>query len=73
MLQITCDDGWAQAAKDALKQQCLNAAENNITNWETDENGTATGPNSVVDKLCLNNCSSQGTCQGGKVHIFTTF
>lgn len=60
-MQITGNTTWADSARDALKEQCLEALHRN-----------ANLPKDMAQKLasliCINDCSQHGTCVQGKLY-----
>jgi len=58
-LQITGGTSWADSARDAMKEQCREEAQKNITlpRHLVDE---------VVNSICVNDCSQHGRCVNGR-------
>jgi len=57
-MQITGNTSWAQSARDAMKEQCREEAQKNITlpRHLVDQ---------VVNGMCINDCSQHGQCVNG--------
>jgi len=61
-MQITGKTSWADSARDAMKEQCREEAQKNITlpRHLVDE---------VVNSICVNDCSQHGQCLNGRITV----
>ena len=63
--QLTDSTSWVEAVISTIQEKCRTEVQNDESRW-MDTNGTLSLPANVVDNVCLNDCSGQGSCTDGK-------
>jgi hypothetical protein len=63
--QLTGSTSWVEAVISTIQEKCRTEIENDENQW-VDTNGTPSLPANVVNNVCLNDCSGQGSCTDGK-------
>lgn len=69
VIQMTGDDSWVLVAIENIKQMCLVTVEFDVTFWTEGTDGFPVLP-PVVNLMCPNDCTGNGTCFKGKVYRF---
>ncbi|XP_064631285.1 uncharacterized protein LOC135489721 [Lineus longissimus] len=64
-IKLTDDKTWAEVAVASVKQACATMIEFDVTMWVATTDGNLIPPTGITDSLCLNDCSSKGTCKQG--------
>ncbi|XP_078656297.1 von Willebrand factor D and EGF domain-containing protein-like [Branchiostoma floridae x Branchiostoma belcheri] len=61
-VQATEDYEFADIVVQRVQEECARNAYNNVSLYETNENGTAKPPAFITENLCPRQCSNQGRC-----------
>ncbi|XP_035689594.1 von Willebrand factor D and EGF domain-containing protein-like [Branchiostoma floridae] len=64
-IKATEDFQFADIVVQRVQEDCADKAYNNVSLYETNENGTAVPPAFITENLCPRQCSNQGRCVNG--------
>ncbi|XP_066270856.1 von Willebrand factor D and EGF domain-containing protein-like [Branchiostoma lanceolatum] len=64
---------FADVVVQLVREDCAEKAYNNVSLYETNENGTAVPPAVISQNLCPRQCSNQGVCLNGSCECFNGF
>jgi hypothetical protein len=71
--QISGDFGWVLAGINSLAEQCLIKVEKDVGLWVENAEGVLLPDATIINGICLNDCSQHGDCEGGMDGFSWTF
>lgn len=57
---------WVDAVIQSIQEQCYTKVITDEDQWQDTGTGTPSIPPTIVNNICLNDCSNTGTCVLGK-------